>query len=143
MDGYWMIARGQNFKQIPLNITGSSVFGRYPKISIEKTYNMFQSDTFMVPYAGYQIGIPSSEFRNAKVGRAIFTSTKLNKLVIVTDNNVFLVDVVFNQQFRKITSFDVIFLGQLQTTTGVVYITENNKPQICISDGVSISDSNN
>src|ERR1700691_806498 len=139
-----MIARGQNFKQIPLNIVGSSIFGRYPKISIEKTYNMFQSDTFMVPYAGYQIGIPSSAFvkvpgvGKAAVGRAIFTSTKLDKLIIVMDNNVFLVDVTFSQQDEMITNYQVLFLGQLQTSTGVVYITENNKPQICISDGVSI-----
>ena len=66
-----MIARGQNFEPTPINIVGSSTFGRYPKISIEKTYNMFISDEFLVPYAGYQIAISSSEFTNGKIGRGI------------------------------------------------------------------------
>ena len=59
-----MVARGQNFRQFPVNIVGSSIFGRYPKISIEKTYNMFMSDKFMVPYSGYAIGITASNFLN-------------------------------------------------------------------------------
>jgi hypothetical protein len=55
----YMITRGANFQQQPLNLVGSSVFGRYPKISIEKTYNMFESQGWMVPYAGYGIAINS------------------------------------------------------------------------------------
>lgn len=135
-----MITRGQNFKTFPLNIVGSSVFGRYPKIDIEKTYNMFISDNFMVPYAGYTVAIPSSNFNNGKVGRAIFTSTKFGKLVVVIDNHVYLVTIFYNQQQEKVTSFQVIPIGTLQTTTGVVYIAENNKPsgaQIGISDGTA------
>jgi hypothetical protein len=132
-----MIVRGQNFKEIPLNIVGSSTFGRYPKISIEKTYNMFISDTFMVPYAGYSIGIPSANFANSIEGRAIFTSTKFNKLVVVEGANVYLVNVVYSQQLQKVTFFQVFFIGSLQTQTGVVYIAENNKPQIGISDGTA------
>ena len=130
-----MVLRGNNFKEIPLNIVGSSTFGRYPKISIEKTYNMFMSDNFMVPYAGYIIGIPSANFANALEGRAIFTSTKFNQLVVVEGSGVYLVNIVFSQEFQKVTSFQVFFIGNLQTQTGVVYISENNKPQIGISDG--------
>lgn len=133
-----MISRGQNFKQIPLNVVGSSTFGRYPKISIEKTYNMFMSDNFMVPYAGYKIGIPSAQFNNGKVGRAIFSSIKLNRLVTVIDDNVYLVNISFNQTSGSVTNYQVVKIGSLQTSTGVVYITENNKPQIAISDGTSI-----
>src|SRR5579863_701035 len=125
-----MIARGQNFKEVPLNIVGSSVFGRYPKISIEKTYNMFQSDSFMVPYAGYQLGILASVFGNGVSGRGIFSSTKFGRLVVVIDNRVYLVNVTYNQQLGKITNYQSILLGELETSTGVVYITENNKPQI-------------
>lgn len=132
-----MVVRGQNFKEIPLNIVGSSIFGRYPKISIEKTYNMFMSDNFMVTYAGYIIGIPAENFANALEGRAIFTSAKFGKLVVVEGAHVYLVNIVFSQQFQKVTAFQVIQIGTLQTSTGVVYIAENNKPQIGISDGTA------
>ena len=132
-----MVARGQNFKQFPLNIVGSSIFGRYPKISIEKTYNMFISDTFMVPYAGYSIGITAANFLNAIEGRCIFTSTKFGELVVVEGNGVFLVQINYSQSSESVTSFQVFRIGTLQTTTGVVYISENNKPQLGISDGTA------
>lgn len=132
-----MITRGQNFKEIPLNIVGSSIFGRYPKISIEKTYNMFMSDNFMVPYAGYSIGVPSASFANSVEGRAIFTSTKFGELVVVEGNGVYLVKITYSQEFQKVTFFQVFKIGTLQTQTGVVYIAENNKPQIGISDGTA------
>jgi len=132
-----MIVRGRNFRQFPLNIVGSSIFGRYPKISIEKTYNMFISDKFMVPYAGYKKAISSVDFLNAKEGRAIYTSTKFNRLVVVQSANVFLVNIVYNQEFEKVIYKEVIHIGTLQTQSGVVYIAENNKPQIGISDGTA------
>ena len=130
-----MVARGQNFKELPVNIVGSSIFGRYPKISIEKTYNMFMSDNFMVPYSGYAIGITAANFINSIEGRAIFTSTKFDDLVVVEGNSVFLVNITYSQAQEKVTFFQVFKIGTLQTQTGVVYIAENNKPQIGISDG--------
>src|SRR5688572_3659586 len=134
-----MISRGQNFEKVPLNIVGSSTFGRYPKISNERTYNMFVSDNFMVPYAGYKIAIPSSRFSTtAREGRGAFTSTKLNRLVVVIDNKVYLAKITFNQLYGTVQNFSTIQIGTLQTSSGVVYITENNKPQIAISDGTSI-----
>ncbi len=132
-----MITRSRNFRQFPLNIVGSSIFGRYPKISIEKTYNMFISDNFMVPYSGYQIALLASQFRSAKQGRASFTSTKFNKIVLVFDNNVFLANINYSLPQQKVIYSEVIFIGNLQTTTGVVYIAENNKPQIGFSDGTA------
>ena len=132
-----MVARGQNFKELPVNIVGSSIFGRYPKISIEKTYNMFMSDNFMVPYSGYSIGITSSNFSNSIEGRAIFTSTKFDELVVVEGNSVFLVNITYSQTEEKVIFFQVFKIGTLQTQTGVVYIAENNKPQIGISDGTA------
>lgn len=132
-----MITRGSNFKEFPINIVGSSTFGRYPKISVEKSYNMFISDFFMVPYAGYQIGVPFNEFQDAREGRAIFTSTKFNSIVAVFDNNVYLVKITFSQQQQKVIFYQVFKIGELQTQTGVVYIAENNKPQIGISDGTA------
>ena len=132
-----MVARGQNFKELPVNIVGSSIFGRYPKISIEKTYNMFMSDNFMVPYSGYSIGITASNFINSIEGRAIFTSTKFGELVVVEGSSVFLVNIEYSQSQEKVTFFQVFKIGTLQTQTGVVYIAENNKPQIGISDGTA------
>lgn len=133
-----MRSRGSNFREFPLNIVGSSVFGRYPKIDVEKTFNMFISDNFMVCYSGYTVGIPSGFFGSGKVGRAIFTSTKFNKLVVVIDSHVYLVDVIYSQLLEKITFQTISFLGSLTTTTGVVYIAENNLPQICLSDGQNL-----
>ncbi len=133
-----MISRGQNFKQVPLNIVGSSVFGRYPKINNEHTFNMFVSDNFLVPYAGYKIAVSSTKLMNGKVGRGIYASTKLGKLIVVIDANVFLVDIDFDQPPAQQFNSQVVFIGSLQTNTGVVYIAENNKPQIAISDGTSI-----
>jgi hypothetical protein len=37
-----------------------------------------------------------------------------------------------------VTNIQVVKIGELQTSVGVVYIAENNKPQIAISDGTSI-----
>lgn len=133
-----MIPRGPQFKQVPINIVGSSTFGRYPKISIEKTYNMLISDGFLVPYAGYQLAIPASNFNNGKMGRGIHTSTKLNRMVVVIDNSVYLVNIFFDQNTDMTFDSSVVKIGTLQTSTGIVYIAENNKPQICISDGSAI-----
>ena len=133
-----MIARGQNFKQFALNIAGSSVFGRYPKINNEHTFNMFVSDNFLVPYAGYSIGISSSNFANGIEGRAIFSSIKFNRLIVVVDKNVYLVNIFYSQKFNKVTSSQEVLIGTLQTSTGVVYISENNKPQIALSDGSAL-----
>jgi hypothetical protein len=133
-----MISRGQNFKQEKLNIVGSSTFGRYPKISIEKTYNMFMSDNWMVPYAGYSLGIPANMLGNGITGRGIRASTKLGKLICVFSANVYLIEIDFNQANGIVTNYQAVKIGELQTTKGVVYISENNKPQIAISDGVSI-----
>jgi hypothetical protein len=133
-----MIARGQNFKQVPINIVGSSTFGRYPKISVEKTYNMFMSDNFMVPYSGYKLGLLSSQFANETEGRAIFSSTTFDRLVLVLGKDVYLVNLTFSQLNLNIETYQIEKIGELQTSTGVVYISENNKPQLLFSDGVTL-----
>lgn len=131
-----MIVRGQNFKQIPINIAGSSIFGRYPKISVEHTYNMFLSDDFLVPYAGYQVAVSQSMLGSE--GRAIHTSTKLNRMIVVSSNKVYLVNIFFDQNNQMSFDTSVVQIGTLLTNTGVVFIAENNKPQILISDNVSL-----
>ena len=66
---------GPGVKEFPLNLSGSSTFGRYPKISIEKTYNMFESDGWLVCLGGYEKVLqllPKGEGRgNSKVYVAI------------------------------------------------------------------------
>ena len=98
---------------------------------------MFMSDKFMVPYSGYAIGITAANFISSLEGRAIFTSTKFNDLVVVEGSSVFLVNITYSQSQGKVTFFQVIKIGTLQTQTGVVYIAENNKPQIGFSDGTA------
>jgi hypothetical protein len=105
----------------PLGLVGSTVFGRYPKISLEQTMNMIISDGFLVPYAGYE---KTSELSDNGEGRGIFTSTITNLLYVVSDNNFYSIDVDNNP--TKI--------GVLDTFTGDVYIDENKGGQIAICD---------
>lgn len=131
-----MISRGQNFKQVPINICGSSTFGRYPKINVEHTFNMFISDNFLVNYAGYKTAINKNELGN--LGRAIHTSTKLNRIIGVFDNKVYLINLFYDQNNRMTFDTSIVQIGELLTNTGVVFIAENNKPQVLISDNVSL-----
>lgn len=131
---FTLINRSQSFKPIPLNIVGSSTFGRYPTISIEKTYNMFISDGWLVDYAGYKIGIPARDFDNGTEGRGIHVSIKLNRMIVVINKNVYQVNVFFNQQLQRVVNQQVILIGELQTNTGIVYLAENNAGQVLISD---------
>jgi hypothetical protein len=134
-----MVPRGQNFKQVPLNIAGSSTFGRYPKINSERTYNMLLSDEFLVPYAGYILAMDAlTYFNNAPEGRGLHTSTKLGKMIAVVGANVYLVDIFFDQDSLMTEDASATLIGTLQTNSGIVYIAENNKPQIAISDGMAI-----
>ncbi len=133
-----MINRSQTTTAKPLNIVGSSTFGRYPTISIEKTYNMFMSDGWMVPYPGYKLGIDASQLGNGTQGRGLKASAKLNRMIGVVNSNVYLINITFDQHRQKVIASQSIKIGELQTSTGPVYISENNKPQILISDGTSL-----
>jgi len=133
-----VIVRGSNFQEIPLNIVGGSSFGRYAKISTEKTINLFESDGALVSYSGYKEAIPASEFFNATEGRGIFSSTKFNRLVVVQGPGVYLVDIQYSQEYDQVTLYSVDRIGTLESVSGVVYIAENNKPQIAISDGSNL-----
>lgn len=114
----------QNIIEIPLNIAGGNKFGRYPKISIEQTFNMIVSDGFLVPYAGYKnvLNLGSS------VGRAIYTSTRANIMVVVIGYQVFSIS----------PGISPTFLGNLAGAVGDVYIAENNNSQIAITDLINI-----
>lgn len=104
-----------------LKIVGSTVFGRYAKISVEETYNMIISDDFLVPYAGFQalLTLVQNGF-----GRGAYTSTSGDITIAVVSNSVFVINADLTYQF----------IGQLATTTGDVFIAENNNFQIAITD---------
>jgi hypothetical protein len=112
-------------QNLPLNMVGSTVFGRYPKISTEQTYNMLISDDWLVPYAGYKVVArisPTGE------GRGIFASTRLNHLILVVDDAVYTVS----------DNLGVTKIANIATISGDVTIAENNASQIGICDGLNI-----
>lgn len=115
--------QSNNSEKVAVNVVGSSTFGRYAKISSEKTYNMFISDNWLVNFAGYRRLmdiLPSGE------GRGIFHSTRGNLLIVVVGSSVYALD----------TALRKTFIGTLATTTGEVFMDENLASQICIVDGV-------
>lgn len=113
-----------NSEQIPAKIVGSSSFGRYHKISSSFTQNLFESDSWLVNFAGYKrkLNFPVSD-----QGRGIFRSARGNVLIAVVGANVYLVD----------KNFVVTKLGQLATQSGFVVMDENLNNQICIVDGLN------
>ena len=108
----------------PFKLVGSSVFGRYAKVSVEKTYNMFISDEWLVNFAGYQRVLellPSGE------GRGAFVSSRGNFAIVVINANV----------YRISPTLFPILIGSMNTSTGEVFIDENLSNQICLVDGVN------
>lgn len=112
-------------RALPLSITGSNRYGRYPMISIEETFNMIMSDEWLVPYAGYKT---VSEIAQNGEGRGIYASNNLKKIIAVIDNNVYAIN--SNLAFQQV--------GSLDTFSGDVFIAENNKGQIAICDKSNI-----
>lgn len=108
-------------QNLPLNIVGSSTFGRYPKISQAQTWNMIISDGFLVPSAGYKL---KAELSVNGVGRGIFTSTRAKKMIAIIGNMAFVIDPQLN--FSPI--------GTLETFSGDVFMDENDNNQIAICD---------
>lgn len=106
-------------------MVGSTVFGRYPKISVEQTYNMIISDGFLVPYAGHRnvaTVVPEGD------GRAIFTSIP----------GVFMIAVIDEGVYRVAANLSTTRISSLATFLGDVYIDENNAKQIGICDRQNI-----
>lgn len=131
-------ARGRNFKTLPINIVGSSVFGIYTKQSTERTFNMTISDNWLVPYPGYKVGLKNNLFEDASRGRGLYQSVRLNKMFAVFDQSVYKIDVGYDHVTQEITSQEITLIGNLNTAQGVVYFAENNKPQILISDSTTL-----
>lgn len=114
-----------NGQEVPVNIVGSSVFGRYPKISDEKTYNMFISDDWLVNYAGFVL---AREILPAGQGRGLFVSEKGNFMLAVISSSVYKITTALVPQF----------IGNLDTAAGDVFLDENLNQQIGIADGQNV-----
>lgn len=112
-------------QDIPLDIVGSTVYGRYPKISVEQTWNMIISDGWLVPYAGYE---KSLEIAKVGEGRGIFNSTRLGRIIACIDDGIYLIDKNLSKQK----------IGSLQTFSGDVIMDENDNSQIAICDKSTI-----
>lgn len=104
---------------IDLQIVGSTKYGRDPKISLENTYNMYVADNALVSYSGYK----TVKTILGQESRGIYASVKNNIMLHVIDGNVYRVN--------SSLSYDKV--GNLDTRTGPVFMTENNT-QFCFSD---------
>ncbi len=109
--------------QIPVKIVGSSIFGRHPIISDERTWNMFISDEWLLNFAGYEQAV---EILGLGVeGRGLFHSVRGNFLLAVLGSNLYRVD----------PNLGFTFLLSIGTTNGEVFMDENLSSQIAIVDG--------
>lgn len=109
--------------QIPVRIVGSSIFGRHPIISDERTWNMFISDDWLINFAGYEQAVEI--LGNNIEGRGLFHSTRGNFLLAVLGSNLYRID----------ANLGFTFLFSIATTTGEVFMDENLSSQIAIVDG--------
>lgn len=120
-----MKAIPQSMPSMDLDIVGSTAFGRYPKISLEKTFNMIISDNWLVPYAGYRnVATISAGTR----GRGLYSSDRYQQMIAVIDNSVY--EINKNLGVNKI--------GNIGSFNGDVFIAENNANQIAICDKVNL-----
>lgn len=111
-------------KDVPLEVAGSSTYGRDPKILACRTFNMIMSDGWFVEYGGFKRILEFAE----SSGRGIFSSTPGNRMIIVVYNFVYSITASSaNQYFGS-------FVGELSTFYGDVFIDENNTGQIAICD---------
>jgi hypothetical protein len=85
---------------------------------------MFQSDNFMLDYAGYKS--VSTLMKNG-VGRGLFFSSRSNTLFAVISQNIY--SIVFNS-----TTMITNYVASLESNAGDVFIDENLKNQIAFCD---------
>lgn len=119
-----------NGEELPLDIAGSSTFGRNPKIMASRTFNMILSDNWLIDGYGYKKVIGIS---NNGIGRGAFSSIRYNRMIFVINEKVYSVGVFsVTRTGKKTYQTDVI--GTLETSSGDVFIDENIVGQIGICD---------
>lgn len=113
-----------NSEQIPIQVCGSSTFGRYQKIGSGLTYNMFISEGWLINFAGFK------KFVQVIAGnspcRGLYRSVRGDILMVAVGAVLYKVDQLFN----------VTNVGTLQTGSGEIFMDENLNGQICIVDGL-------
>lgn len=115
-----------NSQEVPVRIVGSSVFGRYPTISVERTYNMFVTlsgdgeEEWLTNFAGFEAALEF--FEDAVEGRGFFHSVRGRFVLVVVAAAVY-----------KFDSFSGLptQLGTIDSTTGEISFDENLSSQIC------------
>jgi hypothetical protein len=121
---------------IPVEIVGSSKFGRFPKVSAEKTFNMYVSDNWLMPTPGH---IKLGDIDPLQEGRGNFTSVAGKFMLSIIGNGIWR----SNENIRKIgrqtpigdpTEVVAQKVGTIETYTGDVFIDENNASEIAICD---------
>jgi len=119
-------------QEIPVEIVGSSNYGRYPMISAERTYNMFidtssdGKEQWLTNFAGYKAIKEIAP--DIEEGRGLFHSIRGQFLLFVIADNVYRLNTEDD---------DAVLVGSLGSTIGEVYVDENLSSQICIVDGVN------
>lgn len=114
--------RTPNAREEAVAVSGSSTFGVSPKISAAQTWNMFETDGWLVSFAGYRRVLQLFE---SGQGRGIYASARGQFMIVVINSKV----------YRISKTFNAIEIGTLNTSTGPVSIDENLNSQICIVDG--------
>jgi hypothetical protein len=117
-------------EEIPVRIVGSSVFGRYPTISVERTYNLFITSSgdgeeeWLANFPGFAVIMQM--FNYNLEGRGAFHSVRGGFIIVVVSGAVF-----------RINSFSElpIQIGTISSTTGEVVMDENLSSQIAIVAG--------
>jgi hypothetical protein len=124
-----MMQQVPELKKFPLEVVGGSKFARYTQMTAESTVNMFVTgkdinNPALVPYFGYKsiLDLESGE------ARGIFVSTRLGAMIVVMGRKVYRVS-------KFLTANEV---GELDTASGDVNITDNINSQITIEDNNKI-----
>lgn len=116
-------------EDVPVNIVGSSVFGIYPTISVERTYNMYVSyngdktEEWLVNFPGYQALL--ALFEENLEGRGIFYSVRGGFLLVVIEATVWRINLLSEIPTQ---------LGVIGTNSGEVFFDENLSGQIMFVD---------
>lgn len=113
-------------QQVPVKIIGSSIFGRHPFISDERTWNMYISDEKLLNFAGYQETLQLLE--GTAEGRGLFHSVRGN----------FLLQIINQRVYRINPNLGFQLLFSLNSATGEVIMDENLSSQIAIVDGINL-----